>query len=54
MLCLLHRIANVQKLLCINPVAKESAGKKPDGSRNVCLNHQLHTESDVVAITLNL
>ena len=41
-LCSTHYIVlqMCKKLLCLNPVAKESAGKKPEGNRNACSNNQ--------------
>jgi len=42
-----------KKLLCLNPVARESAGEKPEGSHNAHPNNQSRTESEVT-ITLHL
>ena len=47
----LHSIVNVQETFRMNPVATESAGDKPEGSRNVRINHALKNE---VAIVLRL
>jgi len=54
-LCSVHYTAlqACEKLICLNPIAMENAGKKSKGSRNTCPNNQSRTESEV-AITLHL